>query len=392
MIGLLLITDSLAMSSSQDEIQKRKAELESLRDKIKEYEVQVQKQQQNERATLELLDTYDKKASLLRSLITRLKGEERRLQVEIDKTRKEIGVLAAQLKFLKDHFGRYVASVYRSGRLYDLELLLSSRSINQFYIRTEYLKRFSEQRRSDAEKIGVKKTEIEDKQARLQVQLSEERRVITEKAAEEDRLAVLVAERKDVLKRIRQDKKSIQREMERKIRAAKELENLIASLIEADRLRKEREAGQVQKGKLPQPPPVAGSFELKKGKLRWPVPEGRIVARFGTQTHPTLKTVTQNTGIDIAVNAGSPVSTVADGEVRVITWLPSFGNVIILDHANGYRTVYTHLGEIRVVEGQVLKEGDVIGLSGEALDGPRLHFEVWKEREKQNPEIWLSRQ
>jgi murein DD-endopeptidase MepM/ murein hydrolase activator NlpD len=54
--------------------------------------------------------------------------------------------------------------------------------------------------------------------------------------------------------------------------------------------------------------------------------------------------------------------------------------------------VYAHLADILVVEGQGIKEGDVIGESGESIDGPRIHFEIWKDREKQDPEHWLSRQ
>ncbi len=92
------------------------------------------------------------------------------------------------------------------------------------------------------------------------------------------------------------------------------------------------------------------------------------------------------------MESGSPVSAVADGEVAKIFWLPSFGNLIIMNHNNGFRTVYAHLSDILVAEGQTIKEGDLIGESGESLDGPRIHFEIWKEREKQNPELWLSRQ
>jgi murein DD-endopeptidase MepM/ murein hydrolase activator NlpD len=92
------------------------------------------------------------------------------------------------------------------------------------------------------------------------------------------------------------------------------------------------------------------------------------------------------------VDAGSTVVAVAQGEVARIWWLPSYGNLIILNHYNGYRTIYTHLAEIFVTNGQKLVEGDRIGVSGESLDGPRLHFEIWKEREKQNPERWLVKQ
>ena len=392
---LLLITlfaSGAFASSPGDEIKKRQAELQTIRDQINEFEQKIRDQQKHEKATLELLDAYDRKTTLVRRLITNLRVGEKELQSSIDKTRVELKRLEDQMAFLRKHYARYVSSVYKTGREHDLELLLSSSSINQFYVRSEYLKRFSEQRRKDADRIQEKRKEIEVTHARLQRDLGEQRRTIAEKGAEEDRLASVVAERKDILVQIRKDKKFAQREIERKLKAAKQLENLISDLIEAEKVRKERDEARIREGKLPQPPPVAGSFESKKGKLRWPVSEGLVVAKYGNQRHPTLKTITQNTGINIAVKAGTPVSTVAEGEVAMITWYPSYGNLLIMNHYNGYRTVYTHLSEIRVVEGQVLREGDAIGTSGEALEGPRLHFELWKDREKQNPEHWLSKQ
>lgn len=386
----LLLPVRGALCSPQEDIRKKQVELQNLRGQIREFEDKIRDQRRHEKSTLDLLDTYDRKATALRRLIAKLRSDERDLQKTIDATRSELGALEGQLRFLEEHYAKYVTSVYKTGRMYDLELLLSSASINQLYIRAEYLKRFSEQRRRDAEKITAKKGEVEEFQAKLQQQLGEERRLIAEKGAEEDRLATASAERKDVLSKIRKDRKTLQKEVERKLKAAQQLESMIANLIEQDRLKKERRTRD-REGKLPQPPPATGSFESKRGRLRWPVSQGAIAARFGNQKHPTLKTITQNTGIDIAVKAGSPVSTVADGEVTTIWWLPGYGNLVIVDHNGGYRTVYAHLSEISVSEGDRVKEGDLIGASGEALEGARLHFELWKDREKQNPEQWLGR-
>jgi murein hydrolase activator len=392
-ILLLLLPVFAGKTLATDEIKKRQAELQTLRDQIKQFEGKLQKQSSNERATLELLDTYDRKATLLRTLISRLRAEELDLQVSIEKTRAEIQQLEGQLGHLRDQYARYVASAYKAGQMHDMELLLASRSINELYIRAEYLRRFTDQRKADIGRIRVKKETIEDTQVKLQEQLSDERRVIAEKGAEEDRLAVLVADRRDVLQQIRKDKKNVQREIDRKLQSAKDLEKMISDLIEQDRIKKERRAAEQQRtGKLPQPPVAAGVFEARKGKLRWPVSEGAVVAHFGAQTHPTLKTVTQNTGIDIQVKAGTSVTAVAEGEVATIWWLPSYGNIVIIDHYGGYRTVYSHLADIRVTQGQKVKEGESLGTSGESLEGPRLHFELWKDREKQNPELWLSRQ
>ena len=381
-----------AFAPAQDEIRKRQSELDKIRERIRQFEVKIKEQQQNEQEALELLDTYDRKGDLLRELISKLRSEEQVLQRRIEQTRTGMAKLESQMGFLRAHYARYMISVYKSGRVHDLELLLSSASLNQFTIRNEYLKRFSAQRKKDADKIIAKKEEIGETQARLQQQLGEERRLIAEKATEEDRLASLAADRREVLQQIRKDKNLTQQAIERQTKAARALENILVELIEAERIKKARKADEARKLKLPQPEPVAGQFHLKKGKLRWPVGEGTVVARFGNQKHPTLKTITLNLGIDIAVKAGSPVSAVAEGEVTKILWLPSYGNLLIINHYGGYWTVYTHLAEIDVVEGQKVKEGDVIATSGEGLDGPRIHFEIWKDREKQNPEQWLSRQ
>jgi murein hydrolase activator len=389
---LLCFAGMSSQAPGQTEIRKRQTELQNIREQIRTLEEKINRQQKNEKASLDLLDTYDRKGTLVRRLITRLRAEERELQTQIDTTRRTIATLEGQYRFLKDQYANYVVSIYRAGRVHDLELLLSSNSLNQLYIRNEYLKRFSAQRKKDATDLVTKKSEIEDTQAELQQQLTEQRRLIAEKGAEEDRLASLAADRRRILAKIRNDKKTLQRSIDRQMKAAQAIEGIIAQLIEEDRIRKEREAEAQRTSRLPQPPPVKGEFASKKGKLRWPVSDGTVVAHFGNQKHPTLKTITQNTGIDIAVKAGSPVSAVAEGEISKIWWLPGYGNIVIINHYGGYRTIYTHLAEIKITEGQKVKEGDVIAESGEALNGPRLHFEIWKDREKQNPETWLSKQ
>ena len=91
------------------------------------------------------------------------------------------------------------------------------------------------------------------------------------------------------------------------------------------------------------------------------------VAEFGNQVHPVMKTITTNTGIDISTKEDTPVRCIADGEIALIHWLPSYGNLIIINHSHGYRTVYAHLSEISVVAGQQIKEGSVIARSGETV-------------------------
>jgi len=381
-------------SGAEDELKKKQEELTRIRKEIDMYDERIKESEQRESRTLELLDNFDRQELLLKKLITSFRDEERKLQQDIEETRKGIADLGEQIMFLKRHYSKYVQSAYKYGRTHDFELLLSSRSINQMYIRAQYLQKFAHQRKSDLTKINRKRDVVESQNLVLRAQLSRQHELITEKSREEDRLQAKMVQRKQLLADIRKNKINYQHELDRRKVAARDIEQIITKLIEEERIRKEREAELARERREPLPgPEISGdAFEARLGKLRWPVVQGRIAAHFGHQQHPVLKTVTQNTGIDISVPPGTDVFAVAPGEVSTIWWLPSFGNLIILNHYNGYRTVYAHLSEIDVREGEKISEGTRIGKSGESLSGPMVHFEVWKYRDKQDPELWLRPQ
>ena len=82
-----------------------------------------------------------------------------------------------------------------------------------------------------------------------------------------------------------------------------------------------------------------------------------------------------------------------DGIVVAITWIPSFGNTIILDHGAGYYTVYAHLDEIQVSVNSYVLRDQLIAQVGDtgSLDGARLHFEVWQGEVKVDPRLWLKK-
>lgn len=394
--GLHLIQ---AQSTSR-EISRKEKELAKLRSEIEAFELRLKESEKRERSTLEHLDNLERQANLIRHLIKKLKEQEQQITSDIYDAKSSIGELEQQLASLKAHYAKYIQSVYKYGRVYDIELLFSSNSINQLYIRIEYLKRFSEQRAKDLQTVLQKKADLEQQNDRLQQSLDHERRLLAEKTSEESSLKRKASQRQKALAEIRKDQRVYQQELKRKNEAVREIEKLIAELIEKDRLRKEREAVAArEREKLaveptlpPKPEPEApGSFAAQKGRLRWPVSSGTISSRFGNQVHPVLKTVTQNTGVDIQARFGSDVLAVADGEVSILSFIPGFGNVIILNHYNGFRTVYAHLSEITVVEAQKVRVGETIAKSGESVQGPLLHFEIWKEREKQNPELWLTK-
>ena len=159
----------------------------------------------------------------------------------------------------------------------------------------------------------------------------------------------------------------------------------------------ERQITAMEARRTIEPPPpgyfASGQpFASLKGRLPMPVP-GEIVPQFGTSRHPRLGTITENTGIDIQAPMGALVRTVSDAQVGMVTWLRGFGNTLILDHQDGHYSVYAHLDEVHVAQGNWLRAGEVIGTVGDtgSLEGPRLHFEIWQKRTTQDPESWLTK-
>jgi len=124
--------------------------------------------------------------------------------------------------------------------------------------------------------------------------------------------------------------------------------------------------------------------------LPWPVSNGVVVRRFGSSLDRELNIVTVSNGIDISVPAGSQVKSVSGGKVVQITYLPSFGNVVIVRHPKSYLTVYANLARVSVARGDIIRSRQFLGTSAAMPEGGSIvHFEIWKGKVKQNPQKWL---
>jgi septal ring factor EnvC (AmiA/AmiB activator) len=389
-LALLVLLGFLAASPAashafQKELKSKQSQLEKLRKEISDYEKKIRSKEKKENLTLGQLDNYNRQETVLKKLIRRLRREEEALAASIDSAENSVSELTARIDHLKKTYAGYVRSAYMRGTSADLELLLGSGSLNQLIIRAEYLRRFSARRKSDLAAVTAKKMELEEQQEALSKKLNERKSVLADKSAEQGRLKTMTKKKKNVLAAIRKDKKKYQQEIDRRKKDFQVVEKKIAALIEKEKKRKAAPGGST-----PAEIVGGGPFEAAKGRLRWPVAGGKVLARYGKQQHPVLHTITDNKGIDIGVSTGSSIATVASGEVSTIWWLPSYGNLVIVAHDGGYRTVYAHLAEIAVEEGQKVTAGQTIGQSGEGIEGPMVHFEVWRGRETQDPLKWLS--
>jgi murein hydrolase activator len=137
--------------------------------------------------------------------------------------------------------------------------------------------------------------------------------------------------------------------------------------------------------------PESTGFGALRGKLPLPAP-GRIEAGFGKVLEPRFNTVTLRRGIDIRAPSGTPVRAVAPGTVAWTGWMRGYGNVVILDHGDGYHSVVAHLQEVMRPSGVHVFEGDVLGTVGDtgSLEGPILYFEIRRQGLAVDPAPWLG--
>jgi septal ring factor EnvC (AmiA/AmiB activator) len=127
-----------------------------------------------------------------------------------------------------------------------------------------------------------------------------------------------------------------------------------------------------------------------RGRLEWPA-SGRVVEEYGMRVNPRFGTKTFRNGIDIDAVDGSNVHAVYPGHVLYTGWFRGYGNLIIVDHGSEYYTLYAHVADMKVAEGDDVRQGQVIGTVGDtgSLQGPRLYFEVRYQGKPQDPAQWL---
>lgn len=137
--------------------------------------------------------------------------------------------------------------------------------------------------------------------------------------------------------------------------------------------------------------PANVSYDTPKLPFTYASPvSGSISSGFGYRMHPIDEQVRFHYGTDFAIVDGSDIHAFAAGDVITVQTFDSYGQTVIIDHGNGYTTLYAHCSQIYVAQGDKVKLGDKIALSGHTgkVTGPHLHFELIHSGTYLNPEFY----
>ncbi len=129
----------------------------------------------------------------------------------------------------------------------------------------------------------------------------------------------------------------------------------------------------------------------KKGRLALPV-KGKILNKFGRQKDRQYGSFIVHNGIDIKTRTGTPVHSIFNGKILYTGELDGYGKLVIIGHGEDYYSLYGHLDRIDIKPNQVVKTGDIIGLSGDtgSLVGETLYLEMRKKGEPIEPTSWFK--
>ncbi|MEW6196859.1 MAG: peptidoglycan DD-metalloendopeptidase family protein [Bacteroidota bacterium] len=392
-IYFLLIT-GVTFPQSKDSLRLKNQQLENIRKEIAQLENELKSKSVKEKESLQTLENINRQKLLLNKLINNLVEEEKEKQFQIDKTSNKISGVENRISLLKEKYSNYVVWVYKNRGLSMLRFLLDAGSFNQTLKRYQYLQYISDQNRKTLSELSVNKQELTGLRNKYESELSEKEHLVSRKKEEQTLLFNKESEGKKLLNNLRSDQKMITAEIESKRRAEILIKNIIARLIEEERARRAKLLEKKPSDRKAIPTYNYGSFEnfaQLKGNLSWPVVQGKVSRKFGENKNIRLNTVTLNYGIDISVSDDEPVRVVAEGVVSAIDWIPGYGSIVIITHRDEFRTVYGHVTDITVKEGEKVKGGKILGKVNQSLEGNILHFEIWNERNYQNPEVWLAK-
>ena len=394
----LLLFISLSLGLKAQNYQERQKQLEaqkiSIKKEIQQINNLINDSRKKSRGLADELEDIQLKISVRDRLIRINNSQVNNLNNIISNQNDRIADLEVDLKKLKDEYSKIVFSSYkkRSSEM-KLMFLFASDNINQAFRRFQYFKQYSKYRKEQANKIVSLQEEISNNIDSLDKRKIEKQNVVKENQSVRQTLNQDRIQQNNLYNNLLKDQKNYAVEIQEKEKQARLIDNEIQKLIRLAIAESNNNNNSSNFALTPEGRLISSNFQSNKGRLPWPVREGVITRRFGTQPHPVVRTTTINSnGISIATSANSIAYSVFEGEVLSVYGF-SGGNPGVLIRHGKYISNYQNLSSIFVKKGDKVMANDEIGIvfTNESTGKTVLKFNIFNELKPENPTIWLAR-
>lgn len=360
-----------------DDAADAKRKYQELQRELQSKRSRLSKAEHRETATLNELDKTNRRLTAVSNELRRFKGDLDRTRKEIELVKLEIYALQGRTDKSRQWLKRRLRAMNQYGMFSDkLMLLAASTDLSQANRRWLYLERIaeSEQKVIKGFMEGMTVLELRRQElASLESRLREQELDI--KRAEKE-LAEHKGKKEKILSSIRDEKSAYQRMIEELNRSSE----MMLRIIRDSEKRKASRAVE------------AGDIRAMKGELPWPL-SGKIAVPYGSQKDARFDTPIFRNGIYIAADKDRPAKAVYGGEVVYADWFKGYGKLVIINHGDGYHTLYANLDEIFLKMGDIIKIEDEVGRIGSSgvSDAPSLYFEIRYKGKPLDPSQWLRK-
>lgn len=385
LLAVLLLAASTVpcrpLAAQQGELEQSRRRIEEIRaerERLQRQQARLQGQVQD--VTTEL-GNLERQRDITNRLVNEIERQIGGLGQQLDQVSTELVLAQNNLVERRAVLNRRLVDIYKRGPLYTWQVLLAAESFGDLLTRYKYLYLTSRQDRAILAEVEQLNSRIDRQRTQLRDVLSQLDNRRAERAAEVRRYATLASERETRLRRLRQTSRETEQRLSTLERDERRLNELLATL---ERRRSTRA------GAAPLGDATLTTEDI--GRLDWPV-EGRILYRFGRDTLASGGVIRWN-GIGIGAPLNSPVRAVESGRVALVQRLSTYGLTVVVEHGNGYYSLYMQLQAASVEVGASVTKNQVVGtVGGSNTDyGPHLHFEIRGENQiALDPLDWLRR-
>jgi septal ring factor EnvC (AmiA/AmiB activator) len=379
----LPISGQAQQSPDLEESRRRLEEIRAERDRL---ELQQRRLQGQVHDVNDELSNLERQRESTHRIVNEIERQIGGLASQLDRSSAELILAQDNLAERRAVLERRLVDIYKRGTLHTFQVLLAAEGFGDLLSRYKYLYLTSQQDRSlvtDVEKLRNRVVTQRNNILNVRGELDRRR---DEREAEFSKYSQLASERARRLHTLQRSARSTERRLTELQKDESRLNGLLASL---ERARRDELARGALRGAVSTPGSIT-TADL--GKLDWPV-EGAIVYKFGRETLPSGGIIRWN-GIGIAAGVGTRVKAVEAGKVRLVGQFGTYGLTVVVEHGNGYYSVYSHLESAAVKLGASTSKGGIIGtVGGQNSDyGPHLHFEIRGENQiALDPTAWLRR-
>ena len=376
----------MAVSAQAETVKELQAKQKKLQEEIEQTNKMLNQTKRDESATLNKLQLIERNIRNQRELIKTLDSE----ITALDKEMLSLGSTRDSLQIVLEGYKAHYAEMIRQSHYARIQqspllFLLSSDSFQQLARRARYLQEVAHFRQQQVRRIENTQAEIDVQNELLEANKRDKQIALDSRKREQEKLKRDERKQQSMLKQLKTKEKDLSKKLQQKQKKVAELNKKIDDMIRKQAsstttLTKEQQL-------------IAGGFEANKGRLPWPVEKGMISGHFGKQQHPVYSQVTiDNKGIYLQTVAGAKARAVYKGEVTSCFMIANTYAVII-QHGN-YRTVYSNLSKLNVKQGDVVETKQIIGTiftDPEQDQKTELYFQIYKDRNILNPELWIAR-